>query len=49
MIETLAIEMAEHLLRRFRLSRVELELRKFVLPETRHVAVHIVRHQVAER
>jgi len=49
LIETLAHEMAEHLLRRFRLSRVELELRKFVLSETRHVAVHVVRHRVAER
>ncbi len=43
LIETLAHEMAEHLLRRFRLSRVELELRKFVLPETRYVAVRVVR------
>jgi len=49
LIETLAHEMAEHLLRRFRLSRVVLELRKFVLPETRHVAVRVVRQQVAER
>ena len=49
LIETLAHEMAEHLLSRFRLSRVELELRKFVLPETRHVAVRVVRQQVAER
>ena len=49
LIETLAHEMAEHLLKFFRLSRVELELRKFVLPETRHVAVRVVRQQVAER
>ena len=49
LIETLAHEMAEHLLRRFGLARVELELRKFVLPETRHVAVRVVRQQVAER
>jgi phosphoglycolate phosphatase len=49
LIETLAHEMTEHLLRRFRLSRVELELRKFVLPETRHVAVRVVRQRVAER
>ena len=33
----------------FPASRVELELRKFVLPETRHVAVRVVRQQVAER
>ena len=49
LIETVAHEMAEYLLRRFRLSRVELELRKFVLPETRHVAVRVVRQPVAER
>ncbi len=49
LIETLAHEMAEHLLRRFGLARVELELRKFVLPETRHVAVRVVRQTVAAR
>src|SRR5690349_15395946 len=43
LIETLAHEMAEHLLAQFDLTRVELELRKFVLPETRFVAVRIVR------
>jgi len=49
LIETLAHDIAEHLLKRFRLSRVELELRKFVLPETRHVAVRVVRQEAAER
>lgn len=39
LIETLAREMAEHLLRHFGLARVELELRKFILPETKYVAV----------
>jgi dihydroneopterin aldolase len=43
LIETLAHEMAEHLLAQFDLTRVELELRKFVLPETRFVAARIVR------
>ena len=43
LIETLAHEIAEHLLRTFELARVELELRKFVLPETRYVAVKITR------
>jgi len=43
LIETLAHEMAEHLLRSFELVRVELELRKFVLPETRFVAVRVTR------
>jgi dihydroneopterin aldolase len=43
LIETLANEMAEHLIRRFAMARVELELRKFVLPETRYVAVRVAR------
>jgi dihydroneopterin aldolase len=43
LIETLAHEMAEHVLRNFRLARVELELRKFILPETRHVAARVTR------
>ena len=43
LIETLANEMAAHLLRRFELRRVEVELRKFVLPETRYVAVRVAR------
>jgi phosphoglycolate phosphatase len=49
LIETLAHEMAEHLLGRFRLSRVELEVRKFVLPETRYVAVRVFRQSIAAR
>lgn len=43
LIETLAHEMAEHLLRSFQLARVELELRKFILPETRFVAARVTR------
>ena len=43
LIETLAHEMAEHLLRSFAVVRAELELRKFVLPETRFVAVRVTR------
>ena len=43
LIETLAHEMAQHLLRTFALARVELELRKFILPDTHHVAVRITR------
>ena len=46
LIETLAHEMAEHLLRSFELTQVELELRKFVLPETRYVAVRVLRKSV---
>lgn len=43
LIETLAHEMAEFLVRRFDLARVELELRKYILPETRYVAVRVRR------
>ena len=45
LIETLAHEMAEHLLRNFALTRVELELRKFVLAETRYVAARATRER----
>jgi dihydroneopterin aldolase len=43
LIETLADQMAEHLLAQFDLTSVKLELRKFVLPETRFVAARVVR------
>lgn len=43
LIETLANDMATHLIARFPIARVELELRKFVLPETRFVAVRVTR------
>lgn len=49
LIETLAHEMAEHVLRSFDVSRVELELRKFILPETRYVAVRVQRERRAPR
>ncbi|MGH8091932.1 MAG: dihydroneopterin aldolase [Chthoniobacterales bacterium] len=43
LIETLGHETAEHLLRKFDLRRVKLELRKFILPETRYVSARVVR------
>lgn len=43
LIETLADAMARHLLARFELAQVELELRKFVLPATKYVAVRVAR------
>jgi dihydroneopterin aldolase len=48
LIETLAHEMAGHLLRQFDLTKVELELRKFVLPETRYVAARVVRNRMMD-
>ena len=43
LLETLAHQMAEHLLRRFDPVRIDVELRKFILPETRCVAVRVTR------
>lgn len=39
LIETLASGLASHLLERFRMGRVEVEIRKFVLPAAKYVAV----------
>ena len=43
LIETLADEIADMILNEFHARRVEVELRKFILPQTRHVAVRCVR------
>ena len=45
LIETLAEETAGHLLRRFPLRKVAVEVRKFVLPDADHVSVTAVREQ----
>ncbi len=43
LIETLAQKIADHLLERFTVVRVEVELRKFILPQTKYVAVRLAR------
>ena len=43
LIETLASELAAHLLQTFPLRKVTIELRKFVLPQAKHVAVFVTR------
>ena len=43
LIETLAEELASSIKQRFAVTRVEIELRKFVLPDTAFVAVRAVR------
>lgn len=43
LIETLAHEMARFLLGRFAIVCLELEVRKFVVPETKYVAAKVVR------
>jgi len=45
LIETLAEEMAGHLLTRFPLRKVAVEVRKFVLPDADHVSVTAIREQ----
>ena len=47
LIETLASEVAGHLLKQFPVQAIEVELRKFVLADAKHVAV-IVRRQSTE-
>ena len=43
LIETLAVEIAELILREFKPIRVTIEIKKFILPNTRHVAVQVTR------
>jgi dihydroneopterin aldolase len=43
LIETLAVDMAEMILREFTPKRVSIEIKKFILPKTRHVAVRVTR------
>ncbi len=43
LIETLADALAAHLLERFAITRLQVEVRKFILADTRYVAVSIVR------
>jgi FolB domain-containing protein len=43
LIETLAVEIAESLLHEFRPRAVAVEVKKFILPETRYVAVRVQR------
>jgi len=45
LIETLAEVIAQRLLQVFPLRRVEIELRKFILPDVKHVAVSLAREQ----
>ena len=43
LIETLAVELAEMILREFKPSRVTVEVKKFILPQARHVSVRATR------
>ena len=48
LIETLAAAIADDLLKHFPLAAVEIELRKYVLPDAAHVSV-LIRREAAER
>lgn len=43
LIETVAVEIAELILREYRPDTVTVEVKKFILPNTRHVAVQVTR------
>ena len=43
LIETLATAVAELLLQSYPIKRVQIELRKFILPDTKHVAAVVLR------
>jgi dihydroneopterin aldolase len=43
LIETLADRLAEHLLQRFAIKRITIEIRKFVVPDAKFVAVTLTR------
>ena len=43
LIETLAAQLASHLLKLFSIRKVQIELRKFVVPEAKHVSVSVTR------
>lgn len=43
LLETLAEEIAEDLLETFPLKKIELEIKKFILPDAQHVSVKIKR------
>lgn len=45
LIETLAADLAELVLAEFGARRVTVEVKKFILPEARHVAVEVTRSQ----
>ncbi len=49
LVETLIANLADGLLVRFRPASVELELRKFILPDCQHVAVRICRERKLDK
>jgi dihydroneopterin aldolase len=48
LIESLAVDMAESLLCEFEPLRISVEIKKFILPQTRHVSVRVTRPKVCQ-
>jgi dihydroneopterin aldolase len=48
LIETLADRLASHLLQLFPIQKIEIELRKFVLPDADYVSVIVTRNRTAD-
>ena len=44
LVETLAARLASHLLKSFPIRKIQVELRKFVLPDAKHVSVMLTRN-----
>lgn len=49
LIETLAVDLAEAILTEFQVKEVQVEVRKFIIPETRYVAVRVRRNRRFKR
>jgi 7,8-dihydroneopterin aldolase/epimerase/oxygenase len=47
LIETLAVEIAEAMLQEFQPAQVTVEVKKFILPQARHVSVRTTRRRTA--
>jgi FolB domain-containing protein len=43
LIESLAVEVAEMILREYKAARVTVEVKKFIIPQARHVSVRVTR------
>lgn len=43
LIETLAVDIAQSVIDEFRVARVSVEVKKFIIPQARHVSVHVTR------
>ena len=48
LIETLALDIAAEILARFAVASVDVELRKYILPDTDHVAVRLSRQALPD-